>query len=50
MGNKIIDHSDVEGASVGVALTTSALSTLHWIPWLGKANSKTRWETFKFGV
>ena len=50
MGNTIIDHSDLEGASVGVDPTTSALSTLHSIQWLGKANSKTRWETFKFGV
>ena len=50
MGNKIIDHSDVEGASVGVAPTTSALSTLHWIQWLGKANSKTRWKHLSFGV
>ena len=32
LGNKIVDHSDVVGASpVGAAPTTSSFSTWHWI-------------------
>ena len=43
VGNKIIDHSDVVGASpVGAAATTSSFSTC------SKHNCKTRQETFKF--
>ena len=47
--NKIIDHSDVVGASpVGAAPTTSSLWTQH-LPscnGLGKDNCKTKQETF----
>ena len=48
LGNKIVDHSDVVGASpVGAAPTTSSFSTLH-LASMGKGNCKTRRETFKF--
>ena len=51
VGNKIIDHSDVVGASlVGAAPTASALIP-EWTPGfyrLRKDNCKTRRETFKF--
>ena len=48
VGNKIIDHSDVVGASpVGAAATTSSFSTCSFNG-LGKHNCKTRQETFKF--
>ena len=50
VGNKIVDHSDVVGASpVGAAPTTSSFST--WTPGfigLGKDNCKARRETLKF--
>ena len=51
MGNKIVDHSDVVGASpVGAAPTTSSFSTQHLaLIGLGTVNYKTRRETFKFG-
>ena len=46
VGNKIVDHSDVVGASpVGAAPTTSSFSTWHG---LGKDKCKTRQEAFKF--
>ena len=46
VGNKIVDHSDVVGASpVGAAPTTSSFST--YIYRLSKDNCKTRWESFK---
>ena len=56
--NKIVDHSDVVGASpVGAAPITSSFSTeyLASIVWaktnsLGKDNCKTRRETLKFWV
>ena len=48
VGNKIVDHSDVVGASpVGAASTTSSLSTHGFIGW-GQNNHKTRREAFKF--
>ena len=35
LGDTIVDHSDVVGASpVGTALTTSSLST--WLQWIGQ--------------
>ena len=50
VGNKIVDHSVVVGASpVGAAPITSSFST--WTPdfnALGKDNCKMRRETFKF--
>ena len=48
--NKLVDHSDVVGASpVGAALTTSSFSTQHLVfNGLGKDNCKTRQELFKF--
>ena len=51
MGNKIVDHSDVVGASpVGAAPTTSSFSNQnHGFSGLGKDNCKTRRETFMFG-
>ena len=43
VGNKIVDHSDVVGATpVGTVLTTPGFIRL------GKDNCKTRRETFKF--
>ena len=46
VGNKIVDHSDVVGASpAGAAPTTSSFST--GFIGLGKDNSKTRRETVK---
>ena len=49
--NKIVDHSDIVGASpVGIAPTTSSFSIntrLQWIG-LGKDNCNMRWETLKF--
>ena len=51
IGNKIVDPSDVVGASpVGAAPTTSSFSielTPTFIG-LGKDNCKTRWERFIF--
>ena len=49
LGNKIVYHSDVVGASpVGAAPTTSSLSTyLASTDWT-KDNYKRRRETFKF--
>ena len=50
VGNKIVDHSDVVGASpVGVAPTTSSFS-ITGLNGLGKDNCKTRRETFEFGI
>ena len=50
LGNKIVDQSDVVGASpVGAAPTTSSFSTFS-IPdfnGLGKDNCKTRQEAFR---
>ena len=50
VSNKIVDHTDVVGASpVGAAPTTSSFST--WTPGfigLGKDNCKARRETLKF--
>ena len=47
MGYKIVDYSDVIGASpVGAAPTTSSFSTPGFNE-LGKENCKTRRETFK---
>ena len=50
LGNKIVDHSDVIGASpVGAAPTTSSFSTLTLGFYrLGKDNYKTNRESFKF--
>ena len=50
IGNEIVDHSDVVGASpVGAAPTTSSFSTKHIASMnLDKDNCKTRRETFKF--
>ena len=48
VGNKIVDHWDVVGASpFGAAPTTSSFST--GFIGLGKDNCKARQETFKFG-
>ena len=48
VGYKIVDHSDVVGASpVGAAPTTSSFST--GFIGLGKDNCQTRQETIKFG-
>ena len=49
VGNKIVVHSDVVGASpVGAAPTTSSFSTLTpGFSGLGKYDCKTRRETFK---
>ena len=48
VGNKVVDHSDVaEALPVGAAPTTSSLLTPGFNG-LGKDNSKTRRETFKF--
>ena len=51
VGNKIVHHSDVVGASpTGDAPTTSSFSTLTpGFNGLGKDNCQTRRETFKFG-
>ena len=47
VGNKIVDDSDVVGASaVGAAPTTSSFSTAFIVDWAD--NCKTRRETFKF--
>ena len=47
VGNKIVDHSDVAGASpIGAAPATSSLSGFNG---LGKGIRKARQETFKFG-
>ena len=63
VGDKIIDHSDVVGASpFGAAPTTSSFSNYHWhcsnyifildltsgFNGLDKDNCKTKWETFQF--
>ena len=49
VGNKIVDHSDVVGASpVGAAPTTSSFSTC--FNGLGNDNCKKRREIFKFGI
>ena len=50
VGNRIVDHSDVAGASpVGAAPTTSSSSTsTPGFNRLRKDNYKMRWETFKF--
>ena len=49
VGDKIVAHSDVFGASpVGAASTTSSFSPPGFIG-LGKDNCKPRRETFKFG-
>ena len=50
IGNKIVDYSDVVGASpVGAAPTTSSFSDLTpGFIGLGKDNCKTRRKTFKF--
>ena len=46
VGNNIVDHSDVVGASpIGSALATSSFSTYHTA---SEDWAKTRWETFKF--
>ena len=45
LGNEIVDHSDVVGASpVGAAPTTSSFSTKHWLQWIGQrqVQGKTR--------
>ena len=48
VGNKILDHWDVVGASpVGAAPITSSFST-HGFNELGKGNYVTKRETFKF--
>ena len=51
VGNNILDHSDVVGASpVGAAPTISSFSIWHLaFIGLGKDSCKTRRETFKFG-
>ena len=37
VGNIIVDHSDVVGASpVGAAPTTSSFSTYTWLQWIGQ--------------
>ena len=52
VSNKIVDHSDVVGASpVGTAPTTSSFSTKHRLQCIGQRQlqDKTRrWETFEF--
>ena len=50
MGHKIVDHSDVVGASpVGTARTASSILDLTpGFNGLRKDNCKTRRETFKF--
>ena len=49
VGNKIVDHSDVVGASpVSDAPTTSYFNFTPGLNILHKDNYKTRWETFKF--
>ena len=50
MGNEIVDHSNVVGASpVGAAPTTSSILDLTpGFKILHKDNCKMRWETFKF--
>ena len=48
VGNKLIDHSDVIGAShVGVAPTTS--SFLAWLQWIGQRQLEDE-ELLAFGV
>ena len=48
VGNKIVDHSDVVGASpIDAAQTTSSFST-PGLKGLGKDDFKTRWESFQF--
>ena len=51
VGNKIVDHSDVVGASpVGAAPTTSSFSTgTPGFIGSGKNNWKARWKTIEFG-
>ena len=47
--NKIVDHSDVVGASpVGCSNYTFILDLTPGFNGLGKDNCKTRWETFQF--
>ena len=50
VGNKIVDNSDVVGASpVGAAPTDIFILNLtHGFNGLGKDNCKTRWETIMF--
>ena len=49
LGNKIVDNSDVVGASpIGAAPTTSSFST--GFTGLNKNNCKTRLETFELGI
>ena len=44
VGNKIVDHSDVVGASsVGAAPTTSSFSTWHLVS-IDRANTTVRWD------
>ena len=48
VGSKIVDHSDVVGASpVGAAPTTSSFST-YPLASIDFAKTSARWETFKF--
>ena len=52
VGNKIVDHSDIVGASPVGAAPTNYIFILDLTPGfvgLGKDNNKTRRETFKFG-
>ena len=50
-GNKIVDHSDVVGASpVGAAPTTSSLSTYNtWLQYNGQMQLQDETKTFMFG-
>ena len=48
LGNRIVHHSDVVGASP-VANYIFILDLTYGFIGLGKGNCKTRWETFKFG-
>ena len=53
VGNIMVDHADIVGASpVGIAPTTytSILNLTPGLNGLGKDNYKTRRETFKFGI
>ena len=51
-GNKIVDHSDVVGKSIAFRRCSNYISILDLTPGfigLGKDNSKTMRDTFKFG-
>ena len=49
VGNKIVDHSDVVGASpVGAAPTTSSFSTSPGFKGFGKDSRKTLRDSFKY--